>query len=174
MEMETGIIDISMSADFAIEVNYNLTTMQMAVAGGYKWKHKNVNNRIFPVPEEKVGTVENLVARLVDFKLNADKEETISNREAILKIAEMDNANWRLPTAAEALAFGAQHPREQEKSSIIALGSARRVASGHYLIICLASWFKIRKGSKRLKRWLHTVRLDGKWPAGYRFLVIHK
>ena len=142
------------TAILTVDVNYARTVEEMVEAGRYGWNNSDISSRNFPVNRRELG---NLKVHLLHFN------RFISSDGAI---KELDKMGFRPAELPELLALGAQHPDEQRKYPIVALGSAWRSPDGGRGVPCLDGG-----GSGRD---LSLGWFGREWGEGYRFAAVRK
>ncbi len=139
---------------FTVTVDYTQTVEEMVQAGKYDWKNSDISSKNFPVKRREPGKVE---VHLIHFN------RAISSDDAI---KELDRMGFRLAELPELLALGAQHPDEQKKYPIIALGSVWQDPGGDRDVPYL-----VRNDSGR---GLSLGWFEGGWGEDYRFAAVRK
>ncbi len=137
-----------------LDVDYTKTVEQMVEAGKYDWKNSDIGSKNFPVKRRESGKVE---VHLFHFN------RAVSSDDAIKELGRMGFRPAELP---ELLALGAQHPEEQRKYPIIALGSVWRSPDGDRSVPYL--------GGSGSGRGLGLDWFGGEWSGDYRFAAVRK
>ncbi len=112
-------------ATFQLSVNYGASVAQLVKMGKYKDPHPDINDKNF---KTKRKGKKHLEAQLVHFGRDMSSEAVL---------AELDRLGLRPAELHELLAFGIEHPDEQLKHPIVALGSRWRVSGGGRPVVCL-------------------------------------
>lgn len=128
----------------------------MVAAGHYDRANPEVNERNFTVKPERF-TTEGVQAISLG--------RTMSTAEVL---AELDRRGVRSATVEQLLAYGAEHPDEQLKNPIVALGSSLLSPFGYILAPVLT------KGAEGRVLSLPWVGPGPVWFAAHRFLVVPK
>ncbi len=131
-------------------VDYGKSLAEMIAAGNYDWKNNDINAKHFKVEGE--GQQE-IWIELIHFGRVMTSDQVIT---------ELDKQGLRPAKIEELLALGAQHPDEQRKYWIAALGS---VSPGRY-VACL-----YLDGSGRYPSLDY---FDSDWDGCYRFTAVRK
>lgn len=126
---------------------------KMIADGSYDQVHSEINEALFPVPE-------NLILSGDTKTIHYDR--LMSSKDVIAEIAEMGNG-WHLATLYELLDYGAKNPEEQRKCPIVALGSVAYFSDYHYAAYLYGSdsW-----------RVLDLHSFNGGWDRRCRFLLV--
>lgn len=120
MKHEDVIVQ-AVKATWRVNVNYDLSLMEMIVAGRYDWiSDRFPTKEYFPV---KGKGIKDLDVELVNFN------RFISSREALEEMRKMGLCS---ATREELLAFGAKYPDMQREFPISALGSFVRFFGGGF------------------------------------------
>lgn len=140
-------------SSFSIHIDYSQSLADMITAGKYDWKNDDITEKRFPLKGE--GSIEHTVHLLhYDRVMRSDDV-----------ITQMDADGFVPALIEDLLAFGAQHPEEQRKYPIIALGSSAKVHGDRGFP------FLDRRGSKRN---LYLLWFDIEWYEQCRFLARNK
>ena len=98
---------------YQLKINYFKSIPGMTASAHYEWLCPLINESNFPIPTNKVGIKDSVVAKLFPFK------NDISDNTKIILMAK---AGYRPATIFELFAFGPL-PKELQNQIIIALGS---------------------------------------------------
>jgi hypothetical protein len=140
---------------YYLPVDYSLTLPQMIAAGHYDWTNPGITATRFPITGTGTVAVE---AKLYHFG------RQLSSKDAVKAITTADADHPWMPALIEhLLAFGAAHPDEQRRYTIVALGSVAEVL-GHRGVPCL--------GRDGAERGLYLGWWDYDWRGRYRFLAV--
>lgn len=138
----------------SVVVDCDLSLSEMIRVGKYNVVDRNIIERLFPIRGE--GDNE-FVVELFHFNWVMKSDDVL---------VEMDKAGYRPTVIEEFLAFGAQHPKEQEEHPIAALGSVwDNPACGHQVPYL---WGGVSGRSLNL-RWIGDA-----WHESYRFTAVRK
>lgn len=108
-------LDFIFSApEMALTVDYTQTVAQAVGGGNYDIIDKNVTDEKIPIPLEKKGRIEKVMAAVIRFN------QYVRRNDAINKINETD---YRIANLMELLALGYLFPELQKDSPIMAIGS---------------------------------------------------
>ncbi|HBV58050.1 MAG TPA: hypothetical protein DEB73_02190 [Candidatus Magasanikbacteria bacterium] len=139
---------------YDIMVNYDLGVDRLVAANKFNWKNNDVTSAHFPVERKGVREV---VVEFYEF------DRVVTGEEAAAQIEADGFVNEDVPTL---LTFGKEHPIEQLRRPIVALGSRWLGSGGRWDVA-----FLDRLGGRRVLNlnWLH---FD--FYPDYRFLVFSK
>ena len=126
--------DTEKPTTLAITAGYGRTIERLVRAGKYNFANGNITSQNFPTTRE--GVVQ-LKAVLVHFNRFIKSDDAV---------AELDKLKLRAGEIHELLAFGEQHPDEQRKYPILALGSIVKFGDYRYFPY-LSGWSGRRKAN---------------------------
>lgn len=139
---------------YDIKVNYDLGVDRLVVANNFNWKNDAIISAHFPV--ERKG-VRDVAVEFYEF------DHTVTGDEAVAQIEADGYINEDLSAL---LTFGKDHPIEQLRRPIVALGSRWQASDGDWGVACLG-----RDGDERALD-LRLFHYD--FGPDYRFLVSSK
>ncbi len=155
-----GLAKIVMNQRRLIIVDYAMNWEEMVSAGNYGWKSADFTPERFPVGSGE-GKVE---FETEEFWFNWN----ISSEKAKQEIRDADPQNpWDLAQTEHGLAYGAQHPEQQNKYPIICLGSCAEVGLRRYVL-------RLYRGGGDRFLFLYLNDYDAGWGPLSRFLAVRK
>lgn len=143
-------------AKIILIVDYSQTLKQMIAGGNYVWR-SYIDEKMFPLPVDLIGTKDTCEAYIFHFKKDMLGSEAVK---------EMEKAGYRPATLPELLALGKSNPDLQRQSAIIALGQIWKSRDGKNIVPYL--------DNVTGRRVLYLYDFEGLWPAGQGFLGIKK
>jgi hypothetical protein len=141
-----------------IIVDAELTFANLLRMGKYDVIDTKVNSQNFPI------TLEGSMCKYEVKMFTFDGRQKMAAIEKMIAAHDTQHA-WRVATATQILAFGAQHPERQAKHTIVGLGSSYMYRGG---LRCPA----LSKLGKERK--IATVTCGGNLPKTHRFMAVRK
>lgn len=141
-------------SSFPVSVNYELSVEDAIEAGKYQAVHSDITGKNFPSTRSGHADLEIVLVRF-DHRM---KSEDV--------LQELGKEGLRAAELPELLAFGAEHPEEQRKFSVVGLGSVWKDRKGYRNVPCL---YTASEG-----RYLDLHWWDDGWYSYSRFAAIKK